>query len=68
MNDNRFEQHVNATATCVDLALSSVEGDLRKELEASTGEAAEALRRVLVKLKARRCDVIGLVSPGRWLA
>ena len=62
MNDIRYAEHVNATAVCVELALSGVEADLEKELEASTGRAAEALRRVLDRLRQRRETVAELTK------
>ena len=62
MNDIRYAEHVNATAVCVELALSGVEADLEKELEASTGRAAEALRRVLDRLRQRQETVAELTK------
>jgi hypothetical protein len=54
MTKRSFAEHARVTAICVNLALDSVEQDLREELEAATGQSAEALRRVLTKLRHRR--------------
>ena len=39
---------------CVELALNTVEEDIRTELEKSDRQAADALKRVLEKLRERR--------------
>ena len=54
METGSKSEFAKATAACVELALSSVEDDIRKELEASTGAAADALRRVLSKVQERQ--------------
>ena len=47
-------EYARVTAICVNLALDSAEDAIRDELDRATGEATEALRRVLEKLKKKR--------------
>lgn len=54
MESGKQAEFAKATAVCVELALNSVEGDIRRELEVSTGAAAEALRRLLLKVNERQ--------------
>ena len=54
MTKRNYAEHARVTAICVNLALDAVEEDLREELEAAIGRSADALRRVLTKLKSRR--------------
>lgn len=60
--DARHVEHAKATAICVELALGGVQSDIQKELEASSGQAAEALRRVLERLRERQRCVADLAS------
>jgi hypothetical protein len=62
--DSRYVEHAKATAICVELALGGVQADIQKELDASAGEAAEALLRVLERLKERQKYVADLASGG----
>jgi hypothetical protein len=57
-------EHARVTAICVNLALDGVEQDIRQELSRTTGETANALQRVLAKLKERRIDGDELKSAG----
>jgi hypothetical protein len=54
ISDTRYKPHSKETAICVELALNSVEADIRAELEKSGGSAADALNRVLEKMRERR--------------
>jgi hypothetical protein len=54
ISDTRYKPHSKETAICVELALNSVEADIRTELEKSGGPAADALNRVLEKMRERR--------------
>jgi hypothetical protein len=60
--DARYAEHAKATAICVELALGGVQSDIQRELDASTGQAAEALRRVLERLKERQKLISDLAS------
>ena len=60
--DARHVEHARATAICVELALGGVQSDIQKELEASTGRTAEALHRLLERLKERQKCVADLAS------
>lgn len=60
--DARHVEHAKATAICVELALGGVHADIQKELESSTGPVAEALRRVLERVKERQKCVADLAS------
>lgn len=60
--DARHIEHAKATAICVELALGGVRSDLQKEIEAATGQAAEALKRVLERVKQRQDCVADLAS------
>lgn len=62
MDDSRYLPHVSATATCVELALRSVEDDLLQELARGAG-AASSLRRVLDRVRARRESIAELIDP-----
>jgi len=53
-NDARYREHSKETAICVEMALNTVEDDIRNELETSGSQAADALNRVLEKLRERR--------------
>jgi hypothetical protein len=60
--DARYVEHAKATAICVELALGGVQSDIQKELDASTGQTAEALKRVLERLKERQKCIADLAS------
>jgi hypothetical protein len=60
--DSRYVEHAKATAICVELALGGVQADIQKELDASTGETAETLRRLLERVKERQQCVADLAS------
>jgi hypothetical protein len=53
-SDARYQVHSKETAICVELALNTVEADIRAELEKCGGPAADALNRVLEKMRERR--------------
>jgi hypothetical protein len=57
MTDLPHAEYTKAAAVCVNLAVDSIEGEIRKELNKAAGEAAEVLRRLLHKVKLRRIDV-----------
>lgn len=59
MAQPRHAEFARVTAVCVNLAIDGIEGDIRKELEqsATSGEGAEALKRILDQLKKRRISV-----------
>lgn len=48
--------YARAAALSVNLAVDSVEVDIRKELEIASGETAEALSRLLAQLDKKRID------------
>ena len=50
----RIKNYARETAVCVDVALASVEDDIRNELDTASDTAVEALRRVLAKLDEHR--------------
>ena len=52
--DARYREHSRETAICVEMAINTVEDDIRSELETSSSQAADALNRVLEKLRERR--------------
>jgi hypothetical protein len=58
----RHAEHARTTAICVELALGGVHADIQKELEASTGQVAETLLRLLERLKERQKCVADLAS------
>ena len=64
MSGKNHEEHARVTAICVNLALDSVEADIRDELEQITGDAAATLRRVLVRLKENRVAGSELKATG----
>jgi hypothetical protein len=53
-DNSRYQPYSKETAICVDLALDSVEADIRHELTTAVGIEADALRRVLKKMQERR--------------
>jgi hypothetical protein len=53
-SDAKYGEHSRATAICVETALNTVEDDIRNELQSSGSQAADALNRVLEKLRERR--------------
>jgi len=53
-DDARYQVHSRETAICVELALNIVEEDIQAELEAAVGPTADALQRVLKKMRERR--------------
>ena len=63
MDLRKQAEYAKATAMCVELALNGIEGDIRKELDASTGEAADALRRLLAKVNERQKTVKDFAIP-----
>jgi hypothetical protein len=52
-DDSRYRIHSRETAICVELALGTVEADIKSELEKATGPTADALLRVLEKMRER---------------
>jgi hypothetical protein len=60
--DARYVEHAKATAICVEPALGGVRADIQRELDASTGQTAEALLRVLERLKEREKCIADLAS------
>jgi hypothetical protein len=64
MNNKRYETQARATVICVELALDNVETDIRNELASCEGDAGDALRRVLAKVRARRATVAELAATG----
>lgn len=64
MKDLPYKEYTKAAAICVNLAVDSIEGDIRKELTAATGDAADTLRRLLEKLKSRRISLGELDALG----
>lgn len=53
-SESKYKAHSKETAICVELALNTVEADIRTELERTGGLAAEALNRILEKMRERR--------------
>jgi hypothetical protein len=53
-NDPRYKVHSRETAICVELALNTVEEDIQTELKNAAGPTADALQRVLYKMRERR--------------
>lgn len=47
-------KHAQAAAICVELALGAVADDIRRELESSSGQTAEVLRRLIVRVQDRQ--------------
>ncbi len=66
MSQARHAEFARVTAVCVNLAIDGIEGDIRKELEqnATSGEGAEALKRILDQLKKRRIVVDNFETVG----
>ena len=64
MSHARHAEFARATAVCVNLAIDGIEGDIRKELGATTGEVADALVRLLDRLKKRRIVVDQIEAAG----
>ena len=64
MAHSRHIEFAKATAVCVNLAIDGIEGDIRKELSVTSGEAADTLKRVLERLKKRRIVVDELAPIG----
>lgn len=64
MQDLPHSEYTKAAAICVNLALDSIEGEIRKELSRAGGDSAETLRRLLDKLRLRRIDVNALRPVG----
>ncbi len=62
MSTPDHSEYARAAAISVNYALDSVEADIRRELEAGTGEASEVLGRLLAKLRKRRVDTNSLAS------
>jgi hypothetical protein len=60
----RYVEHARATAICVELALGGVQEDIQKELARSTGRVAEALQRLLERVKEQRKSLADLASGG----
>jgi hypothetical protein len=58
----RYIEHAKATAVCVELALGGVAEDIQRELADSSGQLAEALHRLLERVKARQERFSELVS------
>lgn len=57
-------EHARVTAICVNLALDSVEQDLRDEISKTQGETALALRRLLERIRTRRINSDELQAVG----
>jgi hypothetical protein len=57
MAHSRHAEFARVAAVCVNLAIDGIEGDIRKELDATSGEVADALVRLLDRLKKRRIVV-----------
>jgi hypothetical protein len=53
-NDAKYKEQSRETAMCVEMALNTVEDDIRSELKTTGGQAADALKRILEKLDERR--------------
>jgi hypothetical protein len=62
MQDLPHAEYTKAAAICVNLAVDSIEGEIRKELRSAAGESAEVLRRLLEKVKLRRINVNALTQ------
>jgi hypothetical protein len=54
MAARNFSEHARVTAICVNLALDTVEADIRRELDQAGDDAAKVLRRILAQLRAHR--------------
>jgi hypothetical protein len=64
MVDQPHSEYTKAAAICVNLAVDSIEGEIRKELNTAAGESAEMLRRLLERVRLRRIDVVALRPAG----
>jgi hypothetical protein len=53
-NNAKYKEQSRETAMCVEMALNTVEDDIRSELKTTGGQAADALKRILEKLGERR--------------
>jgi hypothetical protein len=53
-NDSRYKAHAKETAICVEMAFNTMEEDIKNELATATAPTADALRRVLEKMRERR--------------
>ena len=60
--DAKYAPFARETAICVDLAYEAMEGDIAAEIERASGEAQNALFRLLEKLRSRR-DVLSIFNP-----
>jgi hypothetical protein len=64
MVDQPHSEYMKAAAICVNLAVDSIEGEIRKELNTAAGESAAMLRRLLERVRLRRIDVAALRPAG----
>lgn len=60
MRDSPSSEYAKATATCVNMAVESIESELERELEMATHETAKVLRRLLNRVRQQRVDVDAL--------
>lgn len=57
--------HARVTAICVNLALDSVEEEIRQEITTASASTAEVLERVLAKVRYRRIAGDEIKAAGR---
>ena len=53
-DDSRYKVHSKETAICVEFAFDTVEEDIKAELQEAAAPTADALRRILEKMRERR--------------
>lgn len=57
MRDKPSLEYAKATATCVNMAVDSIESELEREIEAASQETARVLRRLLNRVRQQRIEV-----------
>jgi hypothetical protein len=56
MRDKPSSEYAKATATCVNMAVDSIEAELERELEMASQETARVLRRLLCRVRQQRVE------------
>lgn len=65
MARKNHSDHARVTAICVNLALDSVEEEIRQEIATASASTAEVLERVLAKVRHRRIAGDEIKAAGR---
>lgn len=63
MDLQKQAEYAKAAALCVELALNSVECDIRTELERSSGPTTEVLNRLLARVHERQKAIHPIAAP-----